>query len=164
MIIVPETVVDLATRKIRDKGGAKATEFRRRDFPLEKKFYDYLTSSDFDHAAWEKIAIAQADWPKHRRPSFHRGLITSLDEVVASDDWRKELLQDTPKLLGVEMEAGGLCAAAQVYNVPVAMVRAVSDNSDPAKVDTAWRPRGIKTIATLIEAVDWLALMRGLRS
>jgi nucleoside phosphorylase len=131
---------------------------------LERMVYDYLTSSDFDHGAWERIAIAQADWPKHRRPSFHRGLITSLDEVVSSETWREELLDDTPKLLGVEMEAGGLCAAAQMYKVPVAMIRAVSDNADPAKVDTAWRPRGMKTIATLIEAVEWAAIIGRLRS
>jgi nucleoside phosphorylase len=164
MIIIPETVVDLATRKIRDKGDARTTEFRRHDFHLEKMVYDYLTSSDFDHAAWERTAIAQADWPKHRRPSFHRGLITSLDEVVSSDTWRKELLDNTPKLLGVEMEGGGLCAVAQMYKVPVSMIRAVSDNADPAKKDTTWRTRGMKTIATLIEAVEWPAIIEGLKS
>ena len=164
MIIIPETVVDLATRKIRDNDDETATEFRRRDFRMEKIVYDYLTSSDFNQAEWERTAIAQADWPKHRRPSFHRGLITSLDEVVSSEKWRKALLKDTPKLLGVEMEAGGVCAAAEVYDVPVAMIRAVSDSADPAKVDTSWRPRGMKTIATLIEAVNWRAVMERLKA
>jgi nucleoside phosphorylase len=164
MIIIPHTVVDLATRKILDKGDHTMTEFRRRDFSLEPIVYEYLTSSNFDRRSWEQIAIDQGEWPTHRRPSFHHGLITSVDEVVVSDAWRKSLLNDTPKLLGVEMEAGGVCAAAERYKVPVAMIRAVSDNADPAKVDTQWRSRGMKTMATLIEAIDWLAIIGGLKA
>ncbi len=164
MIIIPDTVVDLATRKLIDTDDETKTEFRRRDFQLEKAVYNYLTSSDFDHEAWEKVAIAQADWPDHRRPSFHPGLITSLDEVVGSKKWQKSLLTQTPKLLGVEMEAGGVCAAAEAYKVPVAMIRAVSDKADPAKKDTQWRSRGMKTIATLVEAIQWPAIITKLKT
>lgn len=76
-----------------------------------------------------------------------------MDEVVASHDWVDRIRRSTEKLLGVEMEAGGVCQAADVYRVPVAMLRAVSDNADPIKTDTTWRNRGMKTIATLLERI-----------
>ena len=163
MIIIPHTVVDLATRKIHDKDNRTTTEFRRKDFPLDQIVYDYITSNDFDLAAWQQSAINDADWPAHRRPSVHPGLISSLDEVVSSSRWRKALLKSSPKLLGVEMEAGGVCAAAGRYNIPVSMIRAVADKADPSKADTQWRTRGMKTIATLVEAIDWHAITERLK-
>ena len=164
MILIPHTVVDLATRKVTDIGEQQQTEFRRRDFSLDTSVYEYVKSNDFDDEEWQRIATDFADWPSHRRPSFHTGLITSLDEVVSSENWRKMLLDATPKLIGVEMEAGGVCAAVEKRRVPVSMIRAVSDNADPAKTDTAWRPRGMKTLATLVEAIDWQAITSRLPS
>jgi nucleoside phosphorylase len=164
MIIIPHTVVDLATRKIGDKHGKTTTQFRRNDFQLNQILYEYLTSADFDLPAWQQTAIEFGEWPAHRRPSFYTGMISSLDEVVGSRNWRETLLKHSPKLLGVEMEAGGVCAAAKQYNVPVAMIRAVSDKADPAKVDTQWRSRGMKTIATLAEAIQWSEVIRLLRA
>jgi nucleoside phosphorylase len=164
MIIVPNTVVDLATRKIGDKGDQTTTQFRRRDFSLDQSVYEYMTSFEFDENQWQQRAIRDGDWPPHRRPSFRPGLITSLDEVVSSAAWQKTLLDDSPKLLGVEMEAGGVCAVAERYKVPVTMIRAISDKADPAKVDTQWRLRGMKTIATLIEAIEWSAIIQKLKA
>jgi nucleoside phosphorylase len=62
------------------------------------------------------------------------------------------------------MEAGGVCAAADNYKIPVAMIRAVSDKADPAKADTQWRTRGMKTIAMLIERIEWPAIIERLSS
>jgi nucleoside phosphorylase len=62
------------------------------------------------------------------------------------------------------MEAGGVCAAAARYNIPVSMIRAVSDKADPSKADTQWRTRGMKTIATLVEAIDWHAITGRLKA
>jgi nucleoside phosphorylase len=158
MIIIPQTVVDLATRKIRDEEEGTITEVRRREFLLVSTLYDYVTSSDFDLVAWRQAAIDDADWPAHRRPFLRRGLIASVDEVISSDPRRKGLLKSSPKLLGVEMEGGGVCAAAERYDVPVAMIRAVSDQADPAKADTKWRVRGMKTLAILMERIDWASV------
>jgi adenosylhomocysteine nucleosidase len=153
-IIVAETVVDLATRKIRDGEVGIHTEFRRRDFVTADVISKILRSRHFNLEEWERHAIEEADWPKGKRPAIHYGLVTSLDEVISSKDWKEELLRATPKLLGVEMEAGGVCAAAQLFGIPVAVLRTVSDKADPSKKDDQWRRIAMVTLATLIESLD----------
>ncbi len=160
-ILCPTTVVDLAYRKVidsEDKGSQ--SKFRRKDFNLDRSLREILTSDKFDSRKWIDEAISIARWPSDRRPSLHYGLITSVDEVVSSDAWRKTLLQHTEKLLGVEMEAGGVCAAAELYKIPVSMLRAVSDKADPAKSDDKWRYIGMKTVAVLLEHAPLDELLR----
>lgn len=80
--------------------------------------------------------------------------MASVDEVVSSNKWSGLMLEGPggeKKLLGVEMEAGGVCAAAEHARVPVCMLRAISDNADPSKADDGWRKRGMGTIALLLE-------------
>jgi nucleoside phosphorylase len=162
-IICPTTVVDLASRKvIESEDGGAETKFRRKDFDMAPALREVLNSDLFDRDAWSKEAIVFAEWPEDRRPSLHFGMIASVDEVVASGPWRKSLLRHTDKLLGVEMEAGGVCAAASKYGVPVSMLRAVSDNADPAKADDAWRKRGMKTIAGLLQRIPYSDLFNSL--
>lgn len=151
-IICADTVVDLANRKVIDGANAVATaKFRRKDFSLDDSLWRLLGSDDFKKDEWERASIKAANWPSDRRPSLHRGKICSADEVVASDDWRKKILDHTEKLLGVEMEAGGVCAAASAHKTPVCMLRAVSDNADPSKADDEWRRRGMLTVAQVIK-------------
>jgi nucleoside phosphorylase len=153
-ILCASTVVDLASRKVQDADETVKTRFRRKDFNLDDSLSVVLQSDAFKKEAWISAAIEAGDWPQDRRPSLHFGPVASVDEVVASDEWKNKLRESTEKLLGVEMEAGGVCAAAYAYGVPVAMLRAVSDNADPAKADDAWRKRGMKTIAKLLEMVQ----------
>jgi nucleoside phosphorylase len=80
--------------------------------------------------------------------------LTSVDEVVSSLDHAKDLRKDFPKLAGVEMEAGGVFAAAGKFGVDVAVIRAVSDKADPSKADNEWRRRAMETITSLIEFID----------
>lgn len=162
-ILCGETVVDLASRKIQDKDADTVTRFRRRDFKLEPSLAAVLRSS-IGATDWEKQAIDYAEWPADRRPSLHYGLVASVDEVIASDDWRHKLQGATEKLLGVEMEAGGVCAAAEAFRVPVAMLRVVSDDADPIKADTVWRRRGMKTIVTLLDHVPFDEVFRIINS
>lgn len=162
-IIVGSAVVDLATRKVRDADGRTETEFRRRDFALSNAIARFLDSGQFNRDEWERAAIEEAEWPQGLRPALHFGLITSLDEVVSSESWRAELLKATPKLLGVEMEAGGVCAAADLFRVPVALLRTVSDAADPAKKDDQWRTIGMKTLAILLKRLDLSEILRYLQ-
>jgi nucleoside phosphorylase len=150
-LICVSTVVDLAGRKVQDVDDQVLTRFRRKDYNLDDSLTAVLRAMNLD--PWIEHAIKEADWPKDRRPSLNFGPLASVDEVVASSDWQQKLLDSNDKLLGVEMEAGGVCAAADAYRVPVAMLRAVSDNADPIKADTEWRKRGMITIATLLETV-----------
>ena len=141
--------MDLANRKVIDEESeASSPKFRRRDFNLAPALRNVLSSDAFAMKEWSDSIIE--DWPKDRRPSVHYGPLTSVDEVVSSADWRGKLLSVDDRLLGVEMEAGGVCAAAEKYNVKVCMVRAVSDNADPSKEDDKWRTIGMKALARLL--------------
>jgi nucleoside phosphorylase len=57
------------------------------------------------------------------------------------------------------MEAGGVCAAAKMNSIQVVVVRGVSDLADPAKSDNVWRQRAMKTVAHLLESVDFRLLL-----
>lgn len=162
--ICAASVVDLANRKVVDgPDGATQTKFRRRDFKLHHALRDLLQSDQFDEKSWQDEALEKADWPADRRPSLHDGLLACVDEVIASEDTQKKLLANTDKLLGVEMEAGGVCAAAERFSVPVSMLRVVSDNADPAKADDHWRKTGMKTMALLLQRFPWEQLLELLR-
>lgn len=163
-IICASTVVDLGNRKvIEDESGVQTTKFRRRDFDLDNTLWKLITSDAFDRDKWISESIELAEWPDDRRPSLHTGLLTSVDEVVASDEWRGRLLKHTEKLLGVEMEAGGACLAARRLKVPVSMLRVVSDNADPAKADDKWRSIGMKTLAHLLKSIPYDALRASIK-
>src|SRR5262249_47440237 len=139
------------------------TKFRRKDFNLDPQLLHLLNSDSFDVEAWRREAMEVAEWPPDRRPSIHDGLIASLDEVVASEEWSKKLLDNTEKLLGVEMEAGGVCASAAMYRVPISMLRIVSDAADPSKADDRWRLLGMKTLAVLLKHLPLEQLLKLVR-
>jgi nucleoside phosphorylase len=160
-IICATTVVDLANRKVVDEeSGTSSTKFRRRDFNLAQALQNVLSSEAFGMKEWSDSIIE--DWPKDRRPSVHYGPLASVDEVVSSLDWRRKLLSAHDKLLGVEMEAGGVCAAAEKYGVKVCMLRAVSDNADPSKGDDKWRTIGMKALARLLAKLPFEAVKAAL--
>jgi len=151
-VICCDTVVDLANRKVLDdEEGNANSKFRRRDFDCNKTVYSVAKSSDFDIDDWEKFCRDNFEWPDGRVPSLKEGKIASVDEVVASDNHRAKMVANVDKLLGVEMEAGGICAAAQKFSVPVSVLRVVSDMADPSKADDRWRSTGMKTLAELVK-------------
>ena len=153
-IIVVTKVVDLALRKVGDEKNGPSPHFRREDYLLQDQLMKQILSDEFDTHVWSAQAAKDFDWPVDRRPSLHYGSMVSADEIVASNDWRKQILEGKggeSKLLGVEMEAGGVCAAAQKEGAPVSMLRVVSDQADPAKADDEWRKRGMKTLADLLK-------------
>jgi nucleoside phosphorylase len=137
-LLIPLQIADLATRKIRqDEVGARP-QFRPRAFDAGQQVIRYLNGAQFQSkkADWEQAARKEGEWP--------RGRVPALDH----------LLKAWPKLKGVEMEAGGVCAAArELGNVPVTVIRGVSDLADPLKADDAWRRRSMKTLATLLEFI-----------
>ncbi len=153
-IVVATKVVDLALRKVVDDIGGVSPNFRREDYKLHDQLLNQIRSDELDKDDWAARACAALEWPADRRPSLHYGSMASADEVVASNEWRAKLLQGKggePKLLGVEMEAGGICEAARKANIPVSMLRVVSDFADPSKADDKWRTLGMKTVADLLK-------------
>ncbi len=164
-IVVVTKVVDLALRKVGDEAEGVSPHFRREDYTLQEQLLQQILSDDLDKDAWSAQACKAFDWPRDRRPSIHSGLMASADEVVASNSWREQILSGKggeSKLLGVEMEAGGVCAAARKAKVPVSMLRVVSDQADPAKADDRWRSLGMKTLADLLKHVSLAKVVRAL--
>ncbi len=154
-ILCARTVVDLASRKLMQNGDGTDVKFRRRDFRMNSGLERYLSSDEFAVEDWRSQCISSSDdWPQDRRPAIVSGILGSVDEVVSSDEWRNNLIRSTEKILGVEMEAGGVCAAAESFGVSVSMLRAVSDNADPSKEDNHWRRTGLKALAHILERIS----------
>jgi nucleoside phosphorylase len=154
-IIIPDQVFDLALRKIKED----ETEFRPETYRTDSRLKNYILSNAFDSDKWSAAAHSAAEWPDHLRPNIRYDPLTSVDEVVSSIEHGDLLRATLPKLAGVEMEAGGVCAAAREFNVDVSVIRAVSDNADPAKTDSVWRARAMKTIASLLGFIDLAAVL-----
>lgn len=155
-IIIASKIVDMATRKVTDKGeDILHTNFRTNDYELSLFIDKAVHCDEFDLSEWSNKAIKEAEWPDGHRPAIKTGPLASLDEVVSSDEWRRKLLAKDSQLLGVEMEAGGVCAAARKYKVEVAVIRGISDNADPSKKDDNWRKISMKTVAMLIEELNY---------
>jgi nucleoside phosphorylase len=157
-LLIPKSVADLATRKIGNRPN-NAPELRPREFRTDERLLNFVRSNAFDLHGWESSVVGEADWPDGLRPTIHDGPVASLDEVVSSSDWVDALCNAWPKLCGVEMEAGGACAAADTYQLKVAVVRGVSDLADPTKSDDSWRQIAMKTVAHLIESIDFARLL-----
>lgn len=156
-VLVPFRVADLALRKV--TGGD--SKVRPEPYDVDRRLGRFVENQFHNKDEWIAAAIKEARWPDDRRPHLRFGeTIACLDEVVADDEYRAKLLEAWPKLQGVEMEAGGVIAAAKEFGpTPVAVVRAVSDMADPAKADDEWRWRGMLTIAMLFEQLDWPGVM-----
>ena len=153
-VVCCDTVVDLASRKISDdREGKSSTTFRDRQYNCSgsTKVYSVAKSDDFDLGDWKRFCVEHFEWPDGRSPSLKQGKIASGDEVVASNDHREMMIGSVDKLLGVEMESGGLCYAAQMNGVPVAVLRVISDMADPSKADDKWRKIGMKTLGQLVK-------------
>lgn len=158
-IILAESVADLAMRKIRDEEESIKQEFRPKEYSTDERIGAFIKSSSFDNDEWERDVIRDAEWPDGLRPAIKYGPIASMDEVISSDEWVQKLRDAWPKLLGIEMESGGVCAAADSFGIKVNVIRGVSDYADPKKSDDEWRLRAMKTIAHLIERIDYNKLL-----
>jgi len=156
-ILIPASIVDLASRKIHSDART-IHEFRPREFRTDTRLTRYLKAS-FNRREWESRVLSEADWPEDRRPAIKYGPVVSLDEVVANAGFVEELCRFWPKLLGIEMEAGGVCAAGEAFEIEPAVIRGVSDLADPSKSDSEWRRRAMKTVAHLIENLDCNVLL-----
>lgn len=160
-IIIAESIADLARRKITDKENNIRPEFRPKEFAASNKVATYVKSGDFGMDAWIPAAMKNAEWPPGLSPVIHFGTIASMDEVISSDKYIELLHAAWPKLLGIEMEAGGVCATADEFDLRVDVIRGVSDLADPMKSDNEWRRRAMKTLAFLIERINLGAILNG---
>jgi nucleoside phosphorylase len=135
-VMVASQVADYTVGKVRD--GA----------PREERWMPYQADADLLDAAahfptgWEDL-VASAP-PEAATPSRHVGVIASGGDVVASKEQIRLYLADLPKLIGVEMEGGGVAAGLHddIARPRFLMIRGVSDlanGDDNAAMKKAWR-------------------------
>lgn len=158
-VIVASSVADLGTRKIHEGIDGSAPEFRIEPFRCDDTVLRVLASGSFDERSWANSVAASLDFPRERLPRLILGRMICADEVVSSDDWRRRLLKAWPRACGIDMESGGVLAAAEGTQTKVSVIRGVSDNANPLKADDEWRLRSVRAAAMLIERV--LSIMYG---
>jgi nucleoside phosphorylase len=107
----------------------------------------------------DPCAAITAPRPAPGRPRVHIGPICTGNKVLADDGLARQLREVWAKLIGVEMEAGGVAnAASQSARRPgFFMIRGVSDLADADKDSAevkAWRPYACDIAAAW--TLDWL--------
>ena len=149
-VLIADQFVDYELQKLTEHG----TQIRYQAYRADPRL---LIASQHLRDWQETVAAAR---PADGRPRRHIGPIVSGDKVVATRSGIQAYLQDWPKLIGIEMEAGGVASAAfQAATRPgVLMIRGVSDTADAHKNSrevTAWR-----RYACEVAAAYTLALLR----
>lgn len=149
-VIVAEQVVDYELQKITE-AGAK-TRYRAYDA-------DPRLLGRAQHLRGWEVEV-QTERPTAGTPKRWVGPVATGDKVLAKQDVLAALRDDWPKLIGVEMEAGGVHVAAQRAAQPcgVLMIRGVSDLADGQKDSAAvlaWR-----TYACDVAAAFAIALLK----
>ncbi|MDP2018734.1 5'-methylthioadenosine/adenosylhomocysteine nucleosidase [Hydrogenophaga sp.] len=90
-------------------------------------------------------------------PTCHRGLLISGDRFVSTTAESKALRRELPAALAVEMEGAAFAQVCHDYQVPLAVVRTISDRSDDsAHVDF---PRFLREVASRYSAAIIDALL-----
>jgi nucleoside phosphorylase len=130
-ILVPDQIVDYELQKLTNHGAEIRWEVYRADPRL-------LEAARHQGENWRRLINKRR--PQQGKSQCLIGPMATGDKVVATEDVLESLRSDWPKLVGIEMEAGGLASAAfQSAQQPgFLMIRGVSDLADENKDDT-WR-------------------------
>ncbi|WP_437600247.1 SAVED domain-containing protein [Sorangium sp. So ce590] len=135
-VMVAEQVPDYTNGKIHEDG-------RR-----EERWVSYLADANlFDAASnfpsgWDDLVTVPR--PRPGTPKRHVGVIVSGGDVIASKQQIATYLADWPKLIGTEMEGGGVAAGlhTDIERPRFLMIRGVSDlanGQDNAEMKKVWR-------------------------
>jgi len=80
------------------------------------------------------------------KPKVHQGLVISGDRFVCTTPESEKLIRELPNALAVEMEGAAFAQVCKDFNVPLAVVRTISDRADDeAHVDF---PSFLKEVAS----------------
>jgi len=115
-----------------------------------------IAAQNFTARDWEHTAARR---PNRRRPQVHFGPLCTGNKVIADDSLTGQFREVWAKLIGVEMEAGGVAnAVAQTARTPgFFMIRGVSDLADGRKDSRrvkSWRPYACEIAAAY--AIEFL--------
>ncbi|MDQ3706136.1 MAG: 5'-methylthioadenosine/S-adenosylhomocysteine nucleosidase [Chloroflexota bacterium] len=151
-ILVSDQVVDYELQKLTDEG----PEVRYNVYRVDPRMLG--ASQHLESDQWLKFVSAKR--PSKGLPSVIQGPIATGDKVVAFETVLERYRSAWPRLVGVEMEAGGAASAVLQRDNPPGffMVRGVSDLADEEKNSpriSGWRP-----YATDIAAAYAVALLQ----
>lgn len=127
-VLISQEVLDYELQKIMADGPSIRAQVHQAGTQL------LVAAEHLSPKWWQDLRIAP---PAPSKPAVHIGVVATGDKVVADERYQvvQRLLTDWPKLLGVEMEAGGVASAAFQQPQPPGffMVRGVSDLADAEK-------------------------------
>lgn len=126
-VLVSDQIVDYELQKITSEG----PEVRYEVYRVAPRWQAIARTLDDD----EWMPLIRASRPDDGSPRRHIGPIATGDKVIAFDDILRRYQQAWPRLIGVEMEAGGVASAAfhQAEAPGFFMVRGVSDLANQDK-------------------------------
>ena len=145
-ILIAEQIADYQSQKI-TKG---KTEIRWSAFPVDHRLLEFARS--IAAGAWQSEIKETRPNGDEGLPKRHMGTITTGDAVIAVSEILDSFKdQNWPKLIGVEMEAGGAGVSAHqsAHRCGFFMIRCVSDQAGnkASKKVKAWRPYACDTAA-----------------
>ncbi len=126
-ILISDQIVDYELQKLT----ATETQIRWQVHPTSARLRE--AARNFHNNSWRRLM--KISRPAYGEPKCHIGPVASGDKVIASSEVLKRYRTDWPKLIGVEMEGGGVAVASfQEPNPPeFLMIRGVSDLADEEK-------------------------------
>jgi len=145
-VVVAEQVVGYDYGKITDKG----IKPRDRVYPASALLLDRVRNF-WDDSWAEQVGVNRPVNAKRPRSKLFVGPVASGDKVIASIEFREQLLTHWPKLIAVEMESEGVFAAAfDRPQIPATLViRGICDMADERKSDE-WQEYAANAAAAFV--------------
>jgi nucleoside phosphorylase/tetratricopeptide (TPR) repeat protein/TolB-like protein len=134
-VLVSTQIADYELGKVWPDG---SRDIRWKGHPAGSNLLD--TAVNLEPSQW--LDLLKHPRPGPGEPIRQRGVIASGGDVVANDDMIRLFQKQWPKLIGIEMEAGGV--ASGLHGTPdrpeFLMIKGVSDQGEGKETLEAWRP------------------------
>jgi len=126
-VLIAESIIDYELQK----RSAKKTDIRWKTYTIDQRLLP--AAQNFDDLSWQQLL--RETRPEDGAPKIHFGPIASGDKVIAYSKGLDSIRDVWSKLIGVEMEAGGVALRATQTAQPPGffMIRSVSDLADQQK-------------------------------
>ena len=120
-IIVAESVWDISQSRVTDDKSLFNPDKYPTGKNLQRKFADHDTFT------------VLPDMPDVKPVKIHYGILVTENTLVASQDYKEDILRQIPKAIGGEMEAEGINAAATSGKYEWIVIKAIADWGDAHK-------------------------------
>jgi adenosylhomocysteine nucleosidase len=84
---------------------------------IETELYDYVSKEELDAL-------------KIYNPSVHKGLLVSGDQFIGTISQYEKIRSELPEAIFVEMEGAAVAQVCYEYNIPLVVVRSISDKAN----------------------------------